>query len=145
METLANLTVGELLGGAAGIAVLVSVFVEITPIKINPISHFLGWLGKKINGQVLEKVEDLGKKLDATEKKIDENEIDRIRWEILDFANSCRNGRHHTKDEFDHIIQQNDKYHKILEEREMTNGQTELAFDYISTIYTHCMEENSFL
>lgn len=145
METLANLTVGELLGGAAGIVVLVSVFVEITPIKINPISQFLGWLGKKINGQVLEKVEDLGKKLDATEKKIDENEIDRIRWEILDFANSCRNGRHHTKDEFDHIIQQNDKYHKILEEREMTNGQTELAFDYISTIYTHCMEENSFL
>lgn len=145
METLANLTVGELLGGAAGIVVLVSVFVEITPIKINPISQCLGWLGKKINGQVLEKVEDLGKKLDATEKKIDENEIDRIRWEILDFANSCRNGRHHTKDEFDHIIQQNDKYHKILEEREMTNGQTELAFDYISTIYTHCMEENSFL
>lgn len=145
METLANLTVGELLGGAAGIVVLVSVFVEITPIKINPISQFLGWLGKKINGQVIEKVEDLGKKLDATEKKIDENEIDRIRWEILDFANSCRNGRHHTKDEFDHIIQQNDKYHKILEEREMTNGQTELAFDYISTIYTHCMEENSFL
>lgn len=145
METLANLTVGELFGGAAGIVVLVSVFVEITPIKINPISKCLGWLGKKINGQVLEKVEDLGKKLDATEKKIDENEIDRIRWEILDFANSCRNGRHHTKDEFDHIIQQNDKYHKILEEREMTNGQTELAFDYISAIYTHCMEENSFL
>lgn len=145
METISSMTLGQLIGSVAGIVALISVFVEITPIKINPVSKALVWVGKKINGEVVSKVEDQGKKLDDLAKKMDENEIDRIRWEILDFANSCRNGRHHTKDEFTHIIAQNDKYHRILERRSMTNGQTELEMQYIIEIYKRCQRENSFL
>ena len=43
------------------------------------------------------------------------DEKDRIRYEVLDFANSCRNGRRHTKDEFQHIIDLNDKYEVLLD------------------------------
>lgn len=145
MDTISSMTLGQFIGSAAGIAALLSVFIEITPIKFNPVSKALAWVGKKINGEVVSKVEDQGKKLDDLAEKMDENEIDRIRWEILDFANSCRNGRHHTKDEFTHIIAQNDKYHRILEQRSMTNGQTELEMQYIVEIYKRCQRENSFL
>ena len=53
---------------------------------------------------------------------IDENEMDRIRWEVLDFANACRNHIKHTKDEFHHIISLNEKYHNLLDKYQDENG-----------------------
>ena len=90
-------------------------------------------------------MDDQDEKLNDVVKTIDENEIDRIRWEILDFANSCRNQRRHTKDEFDHIIEINGKYHAILERRNMKNGIIDLEYDYIVKLYRRCQEKNSFL
>lgn len=120
------------------IVVVLGVFVEITPIKINPISAFLRFVGKTINA-------DLKEDVDRLSLKVDENEIDRIRWEILDFANSCRLGKKHTYDEFTHIIEVNTKYHKIIEARDMTNGQLDLEYAYIEEIFKQCQLENKFL
>lgn len=120
------------------IIVVLGVFVEITPIKINPISAFLRFVGKTINA-------DLKEDVDKLSLKVDENEIDRIRWEILDFANSCRLGKKHTYDEFTHIIEVNTKYHKIIEARDMTNGQLDLEYAYIKEIFKQCQLENKFL
>lgn len=145
MSALSQMTIGQICSGAAGIIALLSIFIEITPIKFNPVSKFLGWLGKKINSQVLQKVTTQGQKLDDIDKKIDENEIDRLRWEILDFANSCRNHRLHSKDEFEHIIKQNQKYHDILEKREMENGLIDLEYAYIEEIYKERLRKNDFL
>ena len=89
--------------------------------------------------------EPVNGKLNEMEKAIDENEIDRIRWEVLDFANSCRNKRRHTKDEFDHIISQNDKYHKLLDKYDMENGVFDAEYAYILRLYKKCQDENDFL
>lgn len=133
-----SMSLSQVTGNAALILLGVSSLIEITPIKWNPISSILAWFGRKINGSLV-------KQVTALAEKIDTNEIDRIRWEILAFANSCRNGTHHTKDEFTHIIDLNAKYHEILEARDKTNGQIDLEYEYIVQIYKHCMEENSFL
>ena len=138
IEAIQETTLSQLAWEAAVIAAVLSALIEITPIKVNPISNALEWFGRKINGPLIRKVDELS-------EQVDKNEIDRIRWEILDFANSCRNGRHHTKDEFTHIIDLNTKYHTILEKRKMTNGQIDLEYEYIVQIYKHCMEENNFL
>ena len=82
------------------IVVILSCFIEITPIKWNPISSLFNWLGKKMTASACQNLEIIKKDLDEQRKMIEENEKDRIRWEILDFANSCRNNRKHTKDEF---------------------------------------------
>lgn len=115
-----------------------SIFFEVSKIKINPITFILRWAGKRM-------FEPFDKRLDAVEKKIDENEIDRIRWEILEFANTCRKGERHTKDEFTHIIAQNDKYHNILKQYNMTNGQIDADYEYIEGLYKRCQEQNDFL
>lgn len=141
LETFARLkemTAGEIATNAALLLAGVSAFVEFTPIKFNPISSFARWLGKKINGPLYEAVAEI-------RDSIDDNEIDRIRWEILDFANSCRNGRLHTKDEFIHIIALNAKYHDILKKRNLTNGLIDLEYSYIEELYRKCSEKNSFL
>ena len=67
--------------------------IQIVPIKINPWSALFKWIGKLITGNACGKIDDLI-------KQVDENEKDRIRWEVLDFDNSCRNGSRHTRDEF---------------------------------------------
>jgi len=65
------------------------------------------WVGKIITAESNKKIETLIKDTDSLKKQVtvvqtnlNENEKDRIRWEILNFANSCRNGIRHTKDEF---------------------------------------------
>ena len=53
IETLSTVSVGQALTGGVTVVALVSVFIEITPVKINPVSKFLAWLGRKINSEVI--------------------------------------------------------------------------------------------
>ncbi len=139
------MTIGEIIGSGTVIFLLFTTLIEITPIKWNPLTSILSWIGKRMNGEISKKVDDHGKRLDDLEEKIDMNEIDRIRWEILNFASSCRNGQRHTKDEFEHIITLHEKYNKILTAHDMTNGLITLEYEYIEDIYRHCLERNSFV
>ena len=144
-ETTINIDPGQFVGYAALAISIVSVFFEISKIKISPITSLLGWVGQRMNSHLISAMEEQGARIKAMEEKIDKNEIDRIRWEILDFASSCRNGRRHTKDQFEHIINQNQKYHEILDEHGLENGLIDLEYGYIETLYKRCQEQNDFL
>lgn len=114
---------------------VLALFVQITPgIKFNPLTAlgnlFLGSVRKDIKG---------------IQSQVDENEKDRIRWEVLDFANSCRNGRKHTKDEYQHIITLNSKYKKLLEKTGDQNGVFDAEYEYIRNLYRERQEKNDFL
>ena len=134
------------------VALIISIFIQVTPIKINPWSKLFKWIGglitaesdKKIN-QLIETTDEMQKNIKTLQQNMDENEKDRIRWEILDFANSCRNNQRHTKDEFQHIITLNDKYEKLLALTGDTNGVFEAEYRYIQKIYTERQEKNDFL
>ena len=122
------------------VAVLVtlSVFIQIAPIKINPWSSLIKWVGKMLNGNLQQQVIELS-------NTIDENEKDRIRWQVLDFANSCRNGRRHTKDGFQHIITLNDKYAELLKRTNDKNGYFDEEYKYIKELFRECQNKNNFL
>ena len=149
---LATLDFQTLLIGFVSLGVVLGIFVEVTPIKINPVSTLLKFIGSNINADLKAEISAVKTEIETTKEsvqkivnKVDNNEIDRIRWEILDFANSCRNHKKHTKEEFDHVIALNQKYHRILDEREEENGQVDIAFEYIRKLYQKCLENNSFL
>ena len=93
---------------------IISVCVEITPIKVNPISHLLKWAGKLMNEGINKRIDDIEKELcyHATRKIMKRTSVI-CGGEILDFANSCHNKRKHTKDEFIHIIEQITRYRRI--------------------------------
>lgn len=112
--------------------------IQIIPIKINPWSALLKWISKIVTGDACGKIDDLI-------KQVDENEKDRIRWEILNFANSCHNGRRHTRDEFQHIVTLRDKYKKLLEKTNDTNGVFDVEYKYIQDLYAERLEKNDFL
>jgi hypothetical protein len=127
------------------IVIIVSIFIQITPIKINPWSALFKWIGKTITGNACNKIDGLIDKVEKIEKDVKTNEKDRIRWEILDFANSCRNNRKHTRDEFQHIVALNDKYKRLLSETNDSNGVFEVEYNYIQDMYAERLEKNDFL
>lgn len=144
-EAVKDMSAGEIAGNVTLLIVALSAFVEITPIKINPISSLMRWIGKKFNSDVMEKLAEQDKAMEEIRDVVDDNEIDRIRWEILDFANSCRQGKKHTMGEFVHIIDLNTKYHNVLDRRDLKNGQIDLEYSYIVDIFEECQRKNSFL
>lgn len=127
------------------IIVIASIFIQISPIKWNPITSFISWFGSLITKDIADKLDDLTDDVVAIQEQVDENEKDRIRWEILNFANSCRNNCKHTKDEFQHIIALNDKYKKLLELTDDTNGVFEVEYEYIQQLYHDRQIKNDFL
>lgn len=129
----------------AAIAVGLSLVIQITPIKVNPWSSLFKWVGKMVTADLNKKVDEINTSVLKLQNNIDENEKDRIRWEVLDFANSCRNGRRHTKDEFQHIIVLHDKYRIMLERTHDTNGVFDAEYEYVKKLYAERQEKNDFL
>ena len=114
------------------------VLFEITPIKIHPITSILGWIGKKLNGNLKQDIADL-------RKDVDEQRMSSIRSLVLDFSNSCLNGRKHTKEEFDHILEENKTYEKLVEKYEIDNDVYKEAIAYIKRIYRKRLDKRDFL
>lgn len=113
-------------------------FFEITPIKLHPISAILGWIGKKLNGNLKQDIADL-------RKDVDEQRMSSIRSLVLDFSNSCLNKRRHTKEEFDHILEENKIYEKLVEKYEIDNDVYKEAIGYVKRIYRRRMDKGDFL
>ena len=127
-------------------AFILAIFIQITPaIKWNPITALCKWIGGIITADTRRDITDLTTLIQAVRCDVDENEKDRIRWEVLDFANSCRNSRKHTKDEFQHIIALDGKYKKLLKKTGDTNGVFDAEYAYILDLYRERQEKNDFL
>lgn len=92
----------EQYGALIGFLALIGI--ELSPIKFNPFS-LLG----KICGKLLG-INALEKKIDNIQKEVDINERDRIRYEILQFSGSLRNGLQRTETDYDHIEELYEKY-----------------------------------
>ena len=79
------------------IALLALFGIEISPIKFNPIT-LIGKLFGRFLG--INKITD---RLDVLEKNMNSNELDRIRYEILQFSGSLRNGLKRSATDYQHI------------------------------------------
>lgn len=88
------------------LGILALIGLELSPIKFNPIKlagKLLGvWLG----------IKDIDDKVNNLKKEVDENEIDRIKYEILQFSGSLRNGLKRTETDYQHIETIFTKYKK---------------------------------
>ena len=124
---------------------ILSIFIQISPIKINPWSALITWIGKIITAGLHEDIKEVESTLTDLSASVDENEKDRIRWEVLDFASSCREGRKHSKDEFQHIIALNDKYENLLKKTNDKNGVFMAEYQYIQRIYAERQQKNDFV
>lgn len=124
---------------------LLSIVIEVAPIKINPWTKLLKGIGNRMNADILKRLDEVETQLKKQDDKIDNNEKDRIRYEILDFARACRKHEQHTKEEFDHIFEQYDKYEVILAKLEQPNGKVTQAMRFLSSVYQEILETDGFV
>ena len=89
--------------------------------------------------------EEMKKRMDRVEKSNDLQTIRQIRAHILDFANSCMNGRKHTQKDFDNIFEEDKEYAGLCKKHKIRNARYKEDFDFIKTCYHKCLEDNSFL
>lgn len=142
MEVFANLTVGQIFGGIAGIIAVLSIFIEITPVKINPVSSLLRWIGRQMNKELMDKVNTLETKVGALEK----SDVIDCRVRILTFADEIRRGVKHSKETFDQVLSDIDSYERYCSEHpDFMNHKTVAAKAKILDVYSECIDNNDFL
>ena len=101
----------EQYGALIGFLALIGI--ELSPIKFNPFS-LLGKICGKLLGinELNEKIKEVEKKVEKTIEETNKNELDRIRYEILQFSGSLRNGLQRTENDYQHIEEIFEKYEK---------------------------------
>lgn len=117
---------------------VVASIVEVAPIKINPWSRIFNWIAEAIVG-------DLKKEFFEFKKENEEKTADRMRWDILSFANSCRRGQEHSKDEWWHCISQIKEYEDYTKRKGIVNGVIEEDSEYLRELYHERNLKNDFL
>ena len=120
--------------------------IQIAPIKINPWSWLVGLIHKFLFGKIEEKLDAIGKKVDKLESQQEEDKATQARTHILRFADELYNGGHHSKEYFDDILGDIDKYEKYCESHpDFLNNKTALSTQRIKETYEQLMVEHRFL
>lgn len=146
------MSIGEIIAAVAlGLGGLGTLF-EVSKIKINPWSSLFKWIGSKMMEDVRAEIKAVEKKQETIAEKQEElskqravDAMDAVKAEIFRFYNECQKGQRHSEGEFNHIIQQNEKYEKLVEETGEPNGVYEMEYKYIMGIYQKCQQEKDFL
>lgn len=112
--------------------------IEIVPIKLNPWKWLFSWIGNAING-------DIRKDLAELKRDFEETKAQDKRWNILNFANSCRNGKLHSHEEWNHAIAELAEYEAYTERKDITNGVIEEESKYLRELYHERCIKNDFL
>ena len=73
-----------------------------------------------------------------------DKEISDIRWELLDFCSALTGGRRYNREAFEHIFRTYEKYEKILQAHDMTNGFVDESMNAVRDIYHDRLMNNSF-
>lgn len=107
------------------------VVIEVTPIKVSP----LKWIGRRLNSELREDVKILKKEVDDLKKEQIQKNIEQKRKIILDFANSLRQDKKHTVEEYENIIRVIDDYMIMCEKYKIKNGYIDIQSKYINDTY----------
>ena len=149
---------------------IILALVEVSPIKINPLAALFKYIGKKTTAEVNEKLDELKEEYGNREDELRKShevltesfnnlqaEIHTVkrefeiknandkRWDILDFANSCRNGRKHGREEWEHVIDQLKCYETYVKENKIDNGVIEEETRYLRELYRERVQKNDFI
>lgn len=138
------------------IAVL-SIFIEISPIKIKPISLILRWVANCVNKEIHSKLNDIEKittenrnTIDVMKKDIDDRfdnyereklllQAERMRNQIINFAENIRLGRRYSCKQYEHILSQTSKYEKHCEDYNIENHYIESSVAFIKKNMNKCV------
>ena len=120
--------------------------IQIAPIRINPWSWCGRMLRKVITGDMDAKLDKIAGKVDRLEEQYQEDKAGQSRNHILRFADELYNGERHSKEYFDEILADCDRYEKYCEQHpNYKNSKTVMSTKLIKETYDRLIQEHKFL
>ena len=136
----------ELLTGGGGILLVILTLLQITPIQINPWSWLAKKIGKAINGEVVEKVDNLGTDIRNLRDECEEREATACRTRILRFGDEILHEVRHSKEHFDQILIDITAYENYCTSHpNFRNNVAVATIRRINQVYAQCIRDNDFL
>ena len=126
-------------------AFISSIFLDISRIKIDPWKFISRKLATIFNGEVLEAVSVISKRMDCIENTHLEQQKQNIRRSILTFADECRIAQKHSYEMFLNALRDIDEYERLCKLTTDPNNVVREAIEYIRETYHNRLIENDFL
>lgn len=151
------MTISEILseyGVAGGITIVIILsLIEISPVKINPLSWIFRAIGKNMNKDVTDQLSDIKKdvksidsRVDKLEANIDENNAIQCRSRILRFGDEVSHHTNHSRDHFRQIMNDITIYDSYCRNHpEFQNDLTKLTSKRIEEDYIERDKNDTFL
>ena len=120
--------------------------VDISPIKLDPWKWLFRQLGRALNGEVLDRLAETQKKLEAHITADDERNADMRRTRILRFNNELIRDIPHTKEDFIDVLADIDDYEAYCREHpEYKNNRALHAIANIGRAYDERLIKHDFV
>ena len=121
------------------------IVLEITPMKIKPVSAFLRWLGKKLNGEVRKDILQLEGKVDEIQGDLQQHKVESWRRDILDFSERLYSGDVNiSRESYENIIEIHNNYDVYLAKHNICNGKVDMAYEHILLNYRDKRDNGGF-
>lgn len=147
------MTIQEIVSYSGGGLFLLLALIQISPIKLDPLSWILRNLGRCINKDMSDKIDLLEDQIISVRKKTEEiqnvadmrNAIN-CRTRILRFGDEMLHGVMHSKDHFDQILLDIKEYDSYCNTHsDFENNVTALTSERIRNAYRERLSKNDFL
>lgn len=132
--------------GLIGLAVILLGLIRIPKVDLNLWSLLARFLGKSINGELIERIDKVDKLLECHISKTEQQRADQARQRILRFCDEILLGQLHSKDHYDEVLNDIDKYETYCHTHpEYLNNKAVMAIEAIKDSYQERIEKHDFL
>lgn len=139
-------TIKQIALGGGGTLLILMTLIQIAPIKINPWSWIAQCVGRAINKEVLEKVDNLSTEFEDHKRNSEERHATLCRSHILRFGDEVLHGVPHSKEGYDSILLDIDSYEEYCDRHpDYKNNVAVATIRHIKNMYQKHLEEDSFL
>ena len=147
------MNVEDILLNGGGCLVMILTLVQISPIKVNPWSAIARWLGRAINGDVIEDLAEVKNQLAELKERDAKQDAEReeskaldARRRILQFGDEVRRKVRHSEEHFNNLFDDISFYKNYCQSHpNFENDKAVVSIALIEETYTKCFRENDFL
>lgn len=126
------MNLNDIITSGGGTVLILLTIIQFAPIKFDPWSHIARTIGRAMNVEIME--------------KLNESEATDARYRILRFDDEIRHHVKHTEEHFNQILGDIDEYERYCHTHpNYKNSKAILAIQNTRRVYEKCRREKSFL
>jgi hypothetical protein len=149
IAALEQITAGQWALALAALATLI----EITPIKLDPWTALFRAIGKAMNKDIADKLDQQAKDVESLHTqtqnitaRLEQKDAEDARNHILRFGDEIKNKVRHSEEYFNQILDDITKYEQYCEtHKDFKNARTVATVQIINEVYQKCLKEKDFL